>query len=76
MGQWLLDFCNFWGNPASVASLVITLIGFGLIIWNQTKLQRGIRQAVEKVAHQLLSADLEDLARLIAALRDSAREGH
>src|SRR5580698_10532436 len=41
----IIDFCNAWGNVASVAGLLIAVIGFGLTIWGVLSAKSSAEQA-------------------------------
>ena len=41
------DFCNSWGNFASVAGLLISLLGFGITIWGILRVKKAAEQAAD-----------------------------
>src|SRR5262249_76912 len=57
------------GDVASILGLVAAVIGFPWAILGQRRIQR----AVQRVAWQVLLADLDELSRLLSALRTLSR---
>ncbi|HKI37258.1 MAG TPA: hypothetical protein VKA46_35720 [Gemmataceae bacterium] len=73
--SWLMSFFNQWGNAASVIGLVITLIGFGLILRGQWKIRRATEETVRRVALQVAAAELGTILRLSTGVREANVQG-
>jgi hypothetical protein len=77
-----VSFCHRWGDVASVlgfvlgvASLIISLVGFGLTLRALFRVKQATREALGKVGMQLLVAETSALLRLVTEARDAARDG-
>ncbi len=52
-------FCDRFGNRASVAGLLVSLIGFALTLWTVYETQRASRAAQEKIRQEVTAAQQE-----------------
>ena len=55
----LSAFCDRFGNAASVAGLLVSLIGFALTLWTVYETQRASRAAQEKIREEVTAAQQE-----------------
>jgi hypothetical protein len=72
LAQSDLPFVDRWGNAASVAGLVLTLIAATL--WTVWRIKADTRRVVAKIGSQLLALQVSILVRLIADVRDAGRD--
>jgi len=70
----VLSFFDKWGNAASVVGFCITLVGFVATFWSVWRVKRDVRDAVSRIATQLLSEETTALERHITAARQAGRD--
>ncbi len=73
------QFCDRYGNAASVIGLVITFVGFA-VTWLRIKraadeAQRQVAAALSHIAYQTLATDIERVIRYIGGARSLGRGG-
>jgi hypothetical protein len=73
------QFCNDYGNAASIVGFAITLIGF-VVTWVGIKraaddARKQITAALNRIAYQTLAADIEQAIRYIGGARSFGRGG-
>lgn len=76
-----LEFCNRYGNLASVVGLAASLVGFLLTIYNTLRArraaenaERAANEAIARVARQLFEDDIGTALRLMQEGREACRK--
>ena len=71
------DFCNSWGNVASVSGLALSLIGFGFTIWIALRAKTAAEQASlaaqQAKAKILRQGTLFNFSSALAAMEELVR---
>ena len=71
------DLCNSWGSFASVAGLLISLLGFGITIWGVRRAKKAAEQAADAArqakAKILTQGTLANFSSAIAVMEEIVR---
>jgi len=80
-GKRFFEFCNHYGDIASVLSLMITVVGFAATLYRLSRIgkeskkaEAAARQGIEKLGSQLLAFEIANLNHLMSELGLSCRE--
>jgi hypothetical protein len=77
----LLDFCNKYGNLASVAGFLLAIFGFPITLFRLTTIRRETerakneaREGLRRLGHQLLSFEIGNINHIMEDLTNAYRD--